>query len=89
MDKFEKSVKKLSTVEAKRKIHVSGCVRTARLLVDLMVVQANKPPLNYAFIDQTENPQGFKEYIKAIHAGLEMNYGPRQAIFITLLGQSI
>lgn len=66
-----------------------GNGRIARLLADLMVTQAKRPPLNYAFIDQTENPRGFDEYIQAIHAGLDMNYEPIRKIFVTLLEQSI
>jgi cell filamentation protein len=62
-----------------------GNGRTARLLADLMAVQANRTPLNYAFIDQIENPNGFKQYIEAIHAGVEMNYEPIRNIFITLM----
>ncbi|MHB1948568.1 MAG: Fic/DOC family protein [Gammaproteobacteria bacterium] len=66
-----------------------GNGRTARLLADLMAIQANKPPLNYAYIDLIENPQGFMEYIEAIHAGVSMNYEPIQKIFSILLEQSI
>lgn len=40
-----------------------GNGRTARLLSDLMAMQANTPPLNYASIDQTQNPIGFETYI--------------------------
>lgn len=66
-----------------------GNGRTARLLADLMAVQANKPPLNYSLIAQTENHQGFEKYILAIHAGFEGNYIPMQNIFAILLEQSI
>ncbi len=65
-----------------------GNGRTARLLADLMVMQANKPPLNFTSIDQTNNEKGFKEYILAIHAGVSGNYEPMQKIFRTLLEQS-
>jgi cell filamentation protein len=66
-----------------------GNGRTARLLADLMAMQANRPPLNYIAIDQTKNQQGFNDYILAIHAGLAGNYEPIQRIFKILLKQSI
>jgi cell filamentation protein len=53
-----------------------------------MVLQANKPPLNFADIDQTENADGFKQYILAIHAGVIGNYEPMPKIFQTFLEQS-
>lgn len=65
-----------------------GNGRTARLLADLMVMQANMPPLNFAAIDQTENKEGFKQYIVAIHAGVSGNYELIQKIFRMLLEQS-
>lgn len=66
-----------------------GNGRTARLLADLMTMQSNRPSLNYAAIDQTKNPEGFNDYIMAIHAGLGGNYEPIVKIFKTLLEQSI
>jgi cell filamentation protein len=66
-----------------------GNGRTARLLADLMTMQANKPPLNFASIDQTKNEKGFRQYILAIHAGLSGNYEPITEIFKVLLKQSI
>lgn len=65
-----------------------GNGRVARLLADLMSMQAKKPPLNYAFIDQTKNKEGFERYILAIHAGVSENYEPIQEIFKKLLEQS-
>ncbi len=50
-----------------------GNGRTARLLADLMVLQARKAPLNYSSIDQTKNMAGFDKYIESIHAGVEGN----------------
>lgn len=64
-----------------------GNGRTARLLANLMAMQANKPPINYTPIDLTENPQGFEQYILAIHAGMDGNYKPIQHIFEMLLEQ--
>jgi len=66
-----------------------GNGRTARLLADLMAIQANRPPLNYESIDQTKNHKGFEEYILSIHAGVSRNYEPIQNIFETILKQSI
>ncbi len=65
-----------------------GNGRTARLLADLMAMQAKKPPLNYLSIDQTKNQKGFENYILAIHAGVAGNYVPIQKIFKILLEQS-
>ena len=65
-----------------------GNGRTGRLLADLMAMQAKKPPINYASIDQTQNPEGFSRYILSIHAGLAGNYSPIQAIFKLLMEQS-
>jgi cell filamentation protein len=66
-----------------------GNGRTARLLADLMAMQANKPPLNFTNIDQTKNEKGFHQYIMAIHAGVSGNYEPIKEIFRTLLEQSM
>lgn len=67
-----------------------GNGRAARLLADLMAIQANMPPLNYLAIDQIENPKGFEQYIEAIHAGFkERDYSQIQNIFTTLLQQSV
>ena len=66
-----------------------GNGRTARLLADVMAMQAKKPSLNYSPIDQTENQQGFDNYILAIHAGVSGNYEPIKNIFKILLEQSI
>lgn len=43
-----------------------GNGRTARLVADLMALQARKPPLNYSLIDQINNAKGFTQYIQAI-----------------------
>lgn len=62
-----------------------GNGRVARLLVDLMALQAGRPQLDFSLIDQTINLQGFKKYVIAIHAGLVRNYKPIQEIFKELL----
>lgn len=66
-----------------------GNGRVARLLADLMAMQAKRQPLNYALIDQTNNMEGFNNYIKAIHAGFNGDYKPITEIFKKLLDQSI
>lgn len=62
-----------------------GNGRIGRLLTTLMALQAGKPPLNFREIDQTITPEGFKNYILAIHAGLDKNYKPMQEIFKKIL----
>jgi len=62
-----------------------GNGRTTRLLVDLMAMQAKRPPLNYSGIEQINNPKGFEQYIRAIHAGFNGNYEPIREVFKSLL----
>lgn len=62
-----------------------GNGRTARLLADLMAMQANRSPLDYQAIDQIKNENGFKEYILAIHVGVNGSYEPITKIFKKLL----
>lgn len=66
-----------------------GNGRTARLLADLMAMQAKKPPLNFNLIDQTQEKNCFAHYIEAIHTGLGGDYQPMQKIFAQLLSQSL
>ena len=66
-----------------------GNGRTARLLADLMAMQANKPPLNFTAIDRTKNEEGFRRYILAIHAGVSGDYEPIKEVFRTLLEGTI
>ncbi len=63
-----------------------GNGRTARLLADLMVMQAQRPPLDFNYIDKTKNENGFKQYVAAIHAGVSGDYKPMEKIFLALLG---
>lgn len=65
-----------------------GNGRIARMLATLMGLQANQPPLDFELIDQTIYPQGFKNYIAAIHAGHAGNYQPIQDIFLMILNFS-
>lgn len=62
-----------------------GNGRTARLLADLMSIQSKQLPIDFQHIDQTQNKKGFREYILAIHAGLDKNYKPITDIFKDLL----
>ncbi|GJM06888.1 MAG: cell filamentation protein [marine bacterium B5-7] len=66
-----------------------GNGRLARLLANLMALQANMPPLNYTSIDQTTNPEGFDRYIKAIHTAFAGDTHAIQQIFSKLLEDSI
>lgn len=63
-----------------------GNGRIGRLLAVLMALQAGLPPLSFADIDQTINPEGFNYYIHAIQAG---DYKFMQAIFKQILVNSI
>ena len=51
-----------------------------------MVMQSQRPPLDFNYIDRTKNENGFKEYIAAIHEGVSGNYKPMEKIFLALLG---
>lgn len=65
-----------------------GNGRAARLLADLMAMQANRPPINYGYISQLGEHGGFDEYISAIHAALDREYSAITRIFKILLGNS-
>lgn len=65
-----------------------GNGRVARLLANLMAMQANYPALNFSSIDKTENPGGFIKYIEAIHHGFNGDYGPIKKIFSKILQAS-
>lgn len=66
-----------------------GNGRIGRLLAVLMALQAKQPLLIFDEIDQTANPQGFKDYIVAIHAGVGCDYLPMQLIFERILEGSV
>ena len=51
-----------------------------------MSLQADKPPLNFSYIDQTVNQAGFNQYIQAIQTGDEEIM---QKLFTTILEQSL
>lgn len=65
-----------------------GNGRVARLLANLMAMQAGFQALNFSPIDQTENIVGFNNYIKAIHHGFNGNYEPIKNIFSKILKAS-
>jgi len=65
-----------------------GNGRVARLLANLMAMQADYPALNFRSIDKTETPNGFNKYIEAIHHGFKGNYEPIKEIFSKVLEAS-
>ena len=65
-----------------------GNGRAARLLANLMALQANRSFLNYASIDKTSNSKGFEKYIRAVHQGHLGNYKIMQDIFKEILEAS-
>ncbi|VEG89802.1 Fic/DOC family protein [Legionella spiritensis] len=62
-----------------------GNGRVARLLTNLMAMQADCPALNFSSIDKTETPDGFIKYIEAIHHGFNGDYEPIKEIFAKIL----
>lgn len=65
-----------------------GNGRTARLLSDLMVLQANRPSFDFSFIDSAQNECDFNKYIQAIHEGVSQNYEPIKTVFLHLLANN-
>jgi len=57
--------------------------RTARLLADLMVLQANRTVLSLNSV--IDNDMGFSRYIQAIHAGFGQDIAPLATIFLEAL----
>ena len=62
-----------------------GNGRIARVLANLMAAQAGLPLLNFGGIKGNKR----KEYIAAIHAGLERNYEPMAKIFKSVLRKTL
>ncbi len=62
-----------------------GNGRVARMLANLMALQAGKDMINYAPIDRTINPAGYDDYIISIHEGFCGNYERIQTIFFGLI----
>lgn len=65
-----------------------GNGRVARLLANLMALQSRRTFLNYEPIDRTVNSEGYENYIKAIHKGVDQNYSLIQKVFLDLLKAS-
>lgn len=57
-----------------------GNGRTARLLANLMAYQAGLPGLDFSFIGS--KGKSFNQYVKAIQAGLDRNYGAMEEIIL-------
>lgn len=62
-----------------------GNGRVARLLANLMALQAGKDMINYALIDRTTNLAGYNNYITSIHEGFGGNYERITSIFFESL----
>jgi cell filamentation protein len=62
-----------------------GNGRVARLLSLLMALQAELPILDFSSIGEHKK----REYIKAVHAGIDRNYQPMEALFSEIIEKSI
>lgn len=62
-----------------------GNGRVARLLSMLMALQAELPILDFSLISEHKK----KEYITAVHAGMDRNYQPMEALFSEIIEKSI
>jgi cell filamentation protein len=62
-----------------------GNGRVARLLANLMALQAGRSILNYELIDRTINKKGYDSYIRAIHRSVDRDYTEIQNIFLHLI----
>lgn len=62
-----------------------GNGRVARLLSLLMALQAELPILDFSLIGGHKK----REYIKAVHAGIDRNYQPMEALFSEIIEKSI
>ena len=62
-----------------------GNGRVARMLATLMALQAGLPPLDFSYMIS----KGKKEYIKAIHAGMERNYKPMGKVFTSVIRKTL
>jgi len=79
-DSLDKIVRALAVVHTELVlIHPfrEGNGRVARLLINLMAAQAGLPPLDFTGIVGNKK----KEYISAIHAGMDRNYNPMEKLF--------
>jgi len=62
-----------------------GNGRVARLLSMLMALQEELPILDFSLISEHKK----KEYITAVHAGMDRNYQPMEALFSEIIEKSI
>lgn len=62
-----------------------GNGRVARLLSMLMALQAELPILDFSLISEHKK----KEYITAVHAGMDRNYQPMEALFSEIIEKSV
>ena len=62
-----------------------GNGRVARLLSMLMALQAELPILDFSLISEHKK----QEYIEAVHAGMDRNYQPMEALFSEIIEKSI
>ncbi len=87
-DSLDKIVRSLALVHTELVlIHPfrEGNGRVARLLTDLMAAQAELPPLDFAGIIGNKK----KEYISAIHAGMDRNYDPMEKLFRYIIRKTL
>jgi cell filamentation protein len=62
-----------------------GNGRVARMLANLMALQAGKDIIDYATIDRTTSPEGYDHYITAIQEGFYENYEKIINIFFEMV----
>ena len=62
-----------------------GNGRVARMLATLMALQADLPPLDFSGIIGRKK----KEYIEAVHAGIDRNYKPMEKIFESVIRKTL
>lgn len=65
-----------------------GNGRVARLLANLMSMQAGRDFIDYSPIDRTINADGYKKYIESIHEGFNGNYDLIKKVFLELINIS-
>lgn len=65
-----------------------GNGRVARMVANLMALQAGKDMIDYTPIDKTVNPAGYNEYIVSIHEGFCGDYDKIINSFLKLLTET-
>ena len=87
-ESMEKIIKALAIVHTELVIihpFREGNGRVARMLATLMALQAGLPPLDFSGIVGNRK----KDYIQAIHAGIEHNYLPMERIFNAVIRRTL